>query len=80
MKKRDEVTASITGLLTDERVGEEYANTGWGLVQAVSTYYEHERAGGTPQSRLLGALEGQTFKAITKTTNALMTRYSKLYV
>lgn len=75
-KKRDEFSDRIVSMWhNDERVG--YSGTGWGLVQAVSTYYDHERSGGSPQSRFLGALQGQTHQAINKTAAQILTRYSR---
>lgn len=41
-----------------------YAGTGWGLVNAVSEHYDWYRTGGTPESRFLNALEGETHKRI----------------
>lgn len=73
-KKRNEFSDRIISMWhSDERVG--YSGTGWGLVQAVSTYYDHERSGGSPQSRFLGALQGQTHQAINKTAAQILTRY-----
>ena len=41
-----------------------YAGTGWGLVNALSEHYDWYRVGGTPESRFLNALEGETHKRI----------------
>lgn len=41
-----------------------YAGTGWGLVNALSEHYDWYRAGGTPESRFLNALEGETHKRV----------------
>lgn len=41
-----------------------FAGTGWGLVNAVSEYFEWHRSGGTPESKFMNALEGQTHKKI----------------
>lgn len=49
-----------------------YAGTGWGLVNAVSEFYEWSRTGGTPESRFLNALEGETHKKINKMTGLLL--------
>lgn len=63
--KRDEVAATIIEKWHNApTVG--WAGTGWGLVNAISEYYEWGRAGGSPESRFLAALEGQTHKAINK--------------
>ena len=55
-----------------ETVG--YDGTGWGLVNAVSEYYEWDRTGGSPESRFLAALQGQTHRAINKVTGQLLSR------
>lgn len=49
-----------------------YAGTGWGLVNAVSEYWEWHRAGGTSESRFLNALEGETHKRMNKITGMLL--------
>lgn len=41
-----------------------YAGTGWGLVNALSEHQDWYRSGGTPESRFLNALEGETHKRI----------------
>lgn len=53
-----------------------YDGTGWGLVNAVSEYYEWGRAGGTPESRFLAALQGQTHGAVNRTATLLLSRAS----
>ena len=68
--KKDEVIQKIITLRDAEQVG--FASTGWGLVNAVSEYFDWQRSGGTPESRFLGALEGQTTKAINKTVVHLL--------
>lgn len=69
--KQEETIQRITGMWkTDETVG--FPGTGWGLVNAVSSYFEWERQGGTAQSRFLGALEGQTIHAIERTANRVL--------
>lgn len=54
-----------------------WAGTGWGLVNAVSEHYEWGRSGGSPESRFLAALEGQTHKAINKTALLLLRETAK---
>lgn len=49
-----------------------YAGTAWGLVNAVSEHYDWYRVGGTPESRFLNALEGETHKKINKLTAVLL--------
>lgn len=55
---------------TSETCG--YAGTGWGLVNAVSEYFDWYRVGGTPESRFIGALEGQTHKRINRVAGLLL--------
>lgn len=62
---------AITDLWTDApEVG--YAGTGWGLLNAVSEYFEWHRVGGTSESRFLNALEGETHKKINKMCGLLL--------
>ncbi len=63
-KKEDVAATIIEKWHNAPTVG--WAGTGWGLVNAVSEYYEWGRSGGSPESRFLAALEGQTHKAINK--------------
>ena len=64
--KTDEVVQRIIDLWqTGETVG--YAGNGWGLVNAVSDYFDHGRTGGTQESRFIGALQGPTYQMINKT-------------
>lgn len=56
-----------------ETVGKEFDYTGWGLLNAVSDYFEWGRAGGSPESRFLGALQGSTHRTINKTSSLLLT-------
>lgn len=51
-----------------------YEGTGWGLLNAVSEYFDHDRVGGSPESRFLAALQGQTHNAINKTASRILTR------
>lgn len=55
---------------TSPQVG--FAGTGWGLVNAVSEYHEWTRVGGTPESRFINALEGQTHKRINRAAMLVM--------
>lgn len=64
--KTDEVVERILHLWQHgETVG--YAGNGWGLVNAVSDYFDHGRAGGSAESRFTGALQGVTYKMINST-------------
>jgi phage/plasmid-like protein (TIGR03299 family) len=63
-----------TWMVNTETVG--FNGTGWGLVQAVSEYMEWQRAGGTAESRFIGALEGPTNRTINNAAGILLSRYS----
>jgi phage/plasmid-like protein (TIGR03299 family) len=72
--RRDEVITKIVSgwHANTETVG--YDGTGWGLVNAVSEYFEWTRVGGSPESRFLAALQGQTHRAINKTAGIVLSR------
>lgn len=73
---RDETINKIVDMwLTRETVG--FAGTGWGLVNAVSEYYEWERSSGnrTAQSQFLGALEGTSRKALDTVAALVLSRH-----
>lgn len=59
---KDRINAIIDLWETSPTVA--YAGTGWGLVNALSEHRDWYRAGGTPESRFLNALEGETHKQI----------------
>lgn len=72
-KKKDEVADKIIEMWQgDPTVG--FSSNGWGFVNAVSSYFDWERNGGTEQSRFLGSLEGQTYKAINAAAMTVLTR------
>jgi len=48
-----------------------FAGTGWGLVNAVSDHFDW-RAGGTPESKFLNALQGPTHKYINLVTTHIL--------
>jgi|SRR5262245_7903492 len=74
-KRGEVITKIITGWHTrTETVG--FDGTGWGLVNAVSEYFEWDRALGTTESRFIAALQGPTHKAINKTASYLLSRSS----
>jgi phage/plasmid-like protein (TIGR03299 family) len=75
--KRDEQITAITDAWRhDPTIGEAFANTGWGLVQAVNGYYEWGRNEGTrtAASRFTGALNGATHKYTDRTAQLLLRR------
>lgn len=71
-KSQDVVDDILSRFQSSPTVG--WNGTGWGLVNAVSDYFEWGRSGGTPESRFVAALQGQTHAAINKTAAILLTR------
>lgn len=49
-----------------------YTGTAWGFVNAVSEYMDWERDGGTPESRFIGALQGQTHTMINRAAGLML--------
>lgn len=74
--RRDEQVNSITRLWRESNTLTGLHGTGYGLVQAVSEYFEWGRTSGsqTPQSRFLGVLDGETHKQVNRTTQLLRQR------
>lgn len=64
--RRADVVNNILELWDGAPTVGDYQNVAWGFVNAVSDYMEHGRRGGTAQSRLLNALEGQTRNTLDK--------------
>lgn len=72
--RRDDTISSITQLWHNApSVGFDW--TGWGLVNAVSEYFDWQRAGGSPSSRFTGALQGTTHRTINQVASHLLTRF-----
>ena len=59
---------------TSDAVGREFDYTGWGLLNAVSEHMEWQRVGGSPESRFIGALQGQTHTALNRLAGRLLSR------
>jgi phage/plasmid-like protein (TIGR03299 family) len=71
--KQEDAVQQVLGIWnTAETVA--LGNTGWGLTNAVSDYFEWNRKGGSPQSQILGVLEGVTTKAISRTAALVLSR------
>lgn len=69
--KRDaHIERIITTWHQSDKVGFDY--TGWGLLNAVSEDFDWGRGGGTPESRFIGALQGQTRAALNRTASRLL--------
>jgi phage/plasmid-like protein (TIGR03299 family) len=73
--KRLEQVRTITQLF-EEGPAVGFAGTGWGLVNAVSEYFEWSRPDGirTDRSRFLGALEGDSHRFVNRTAQAVLER------
>jgi phage/plasmid-like protein (TIGR03299 family) len=71
--KQEDAVQQVLGIWnTAETVA--LGNTGWGLTNAVSDYFEWNRKGGSDQSQILGVLEGVTTKAISGTMALVLSR------
>lgn len=71
-RRSDQVDRIISAWHTAETVGFDW--TGWGLVNAVSEYFDWGRTGGSPESRFIGALQGQTTRTLNRVTGRLLSR------
>lgn len=68
-RRGEQIEKIIRNWHTSPAVGFDY--TGWGLVNAASEYFEWGRTGGTPESRFVGAIQGQTFKVVNSVAGKL---------
>lgn len=71
-RRAEQIQEIIETWHTAETVGFDW--TGWGLVNATSEYFDWRRKGGSPESRFVAALQGQTFNAINRTAGRLLSR------
>lgn len=71
-RREQQVEEIISRWHTAETVGFDW--TGWGLLNAASDYFEWGRAGGSAESRFVGALQGSTHQVINKITGRLLSR------
>jgi phage/plasmid-like protein (TIGR03299 family) len=71
-RRAEQVEQIISTWHTAETVGFDW--TGWGLVTATSDYFDWQRTGGSPESRFVGALQGQTHNAINRVAGRLLSR------
>ena len=69
--KQDDAVQRVLDIWTNAETVQ-LSNTGWGLVNAVSDYFEWNRQGGTAQSQILGVVEGVTTKAISRTAELIL--------
>lgn len=70
-RRGEQIERIITSWHTSETVG--FDHQGWGLLNAVSEYFDWGRAGGSPESRFVSAMQGQTYKTINSTAKQLLT-------
>lgn len=72
---RDRKVEEVLAHWADDAVNG-HAGDGWGLVNAVSEYYDWGRGGGTAESRFTAALDGfgQTYKAVNTAAGFVLTR------
>lgn len=71
-KREEHIKRIITTWHQSDKVGFDY--TGWGLLNAVSEDFDWGRSGGSPESRFIGALQGQTRNALNRTAGRLLSR------
>lgn len=71
-RREEQIERIITSWHESETVGFDF--TGWGLVNAVSEYFDWGRSGGSPESRFVGALQGQTTNTINRVAGRLLSR------
>lgn len=71
-RRTEQIEKIISAWHTAETVGFDW--TGWGLVNAVSEYFDWQRVGGSPESRFVGALQGQTYNAINRVAGRILSR------
>jgi phage/plasmid-like protein (TIGR03299 family) len=73
-KRAEKIETILTAWHTSPTVGFDF--TGWGLINAASEYFDWGRSGGSPESRFVGALQGQTHSTINRITARLLSRVS----
>lgn len=59
-RRDDQIQTIVNNWHTSSFVG--FAGTSWGMLNAVSEYYEWGRTGGSAESRFIGALQGPSIK------------------
>lgn len=71
-RRPEQIDRITTAWHTSETVGFDW--TGWGMLNAVSDYFEWGRVGGSAESRFIGALQGQTHQVINRVAGRLLSR------
>lgn len=73
-RRTEQVTRIINTWHTSDTVGSRFDFTGWGLLNATSDYFDWGRTGGSPESRFVAALQGQTHKVIGQVAGRILSR------
>lgn len=71
-KREEQVSRIVRAWHTADTVGFDW--TGWGMLNAVSEYFDWGRVGGSAESRFVGALQGQTTNMLNRTAGILLSR------
>lgn len=71
-KREQQIERIITSWHQAPTIGFDY--TGWGLLNAVSEDMDWGRSGGSPESRFIGALQGQTHNMLNRVAGRLLSR------
>lgn len=71
-KKQDEVLDTILHSWRENTETVGFNETSWGVVSAVSEYFDWGRSRGTPESRFLNALQGITHTTLNRVTKELL--------
>jgi phage/plasmid-like protein (TIGR03299 family) len=73
-RRGEQITKILDTWHTSDTVGKKFDFTGWGLLNATSDYFDWGRTGGSPESRFVAALQGQTHKVLGQVTGRLLSR------
>ncbi len=73
-RRGEQITKIIDTWHTSDTVGKQFDFTGWGLLNATSDYFDWGRTGGSPESRFVAALQGQTHKVLSQVAGRLLSR------
>lgn len=73
-RRGEQITKILDTWHTSDTVGKQFDFTGWGLLNATSDYFDWGRTGGSPESRFVAALQGQTHKVLGQVAGRLLSR------
>lgn len=71
-RRGDQIDQIITAWTESDTVG--FSGRAWGLVNAVSEYFDWTRPGGSAESRFVGALQGVTTITLNRVAGRLLSR------